>query len=311
MAVYNPQSNILFLHVPKSAGSSITHSFFSTLLAYIQKGKPLGTSHSRTNIKGMHEIFDDSTNVEDCFIFSTVRNPYERFYSFYFTHMLKKRRVCPKDFTKDNFESFIINDYQPFIKCKLTSRKDSQDPQTACRDMNFRAWIQNDKMVDRKVCQNIYKKYYSLEDTLEQPGIRYLLFDNIQEEYRQLLDLVLRAGIVDCDYKSLEALEQNIRSTHQKFKESEGRGRPEYVRVIDQGLQLVNIAPSRGPNRYTNSQNPELKDRDPINFYTPKARKVFDRFNQEDIKFYNKLKSMSFEERFEDPTTYFDLVKDD
>ena len=83
------------------------------------------------------------------------------------------------------------------------------------------------------------------------------------------------------------------------------------MRVIDQGLQLVNIAPSRGEARYTNSQNPELKDRDAIDFYTPKAKKVFDRFNQEDIKFYNKLKSMTFEERFETPRAYFNLVKDD
>ena len=83
------------------------------------------------------------------------------------------------------------------------------------------------------------------------------------------------------------------------------------VRIIDEGLRLVNIAPTRGGSQLANTRNPALVARPAIDFYTPKARKVFDRFNQEDIEFYNKLKNMTFEERFETPLLYSDLVKDD
>ena len=311
MAAYDHETNILFLHVPKTGGSSITHSFFNTFLTY---NRHIDTLTAQKNIKSLSEVVhipsELDKSIDDSFIFSTVRNPYERFFSFYLTHMIKKRRVCPKDFSKENFEKFIVYDWQPYIKSKYTLRKDSQDPQVVCRDPNFKSWVRKDKMVDHKVCENIYKKYYCLEADQPEIKIRFLLFDNIQQEYRAMLSYLLETSVVDFNEMDLERLEQSVNNKKVETKRTLGtRASLIHKTMANEGLHLVNIAPSRGSGKKV-GRGTWLSKHSAADLYTDKARKIFERYNQEDIIFYNTLNRMSFKERFVTPHSYFNLVKD-
>ena len=64
MSVYNPVRNVLFVHIPRTGGTSIECAWF------------LG--------KGGHETVRDYPEVKDSFKFSFVRNPWDRFVSAYF-----------------------------------------------------------------------------------------------------------------------------------------------------------------------------------------------------------------------------------
>lgn len=64
MSIFNPTSNVLFIHVPKTAGTSMEYRLF------------IGG--------GGHLTIRDFNDVGDAFKFSFVRNPWDRFVSAYF-----------------------------------------------------------------------------------------------------------------------------------------------------------------------------------------------------------------------------------
>ena len=66
MSILNVQHNVLFIHVPRTAGTSM------------EKQKFLGG--------GGHETIRDYQNINNVFKFAFVRNPWDRFVSGYFCH---------------------------------------------------------------------------------------------------------------------------------------------------------------------------------------------------------------------------------
>jgi hypothetical protein len=327
-------SKLLFIHVPKTGGSSINHSLFDLFI----KGPDVKVAHMKANTRTLREaIVEIPKEVElskqrgvelaslaDRLIFSTVRNPYERFYSFYVTHVLKPCRVkegsgrwmeCFEEkegigpgFSLKGFERFIVEDYQAYIKTETSSRSDKKCIRTACSDKPFVDWVTSDKLADRKICENVYKLYFSTGENCSHK-IRYILFENIQEEYRKMLDYLISTGVVDRGFNSLTDYESEIRAQALGCVR-DPRSKRRLNSFISSGLNLVNISPRRSGK----GRNPSLvfrgsdKELGVLKFYTDKAKSVFDRFNQEDIEFYAQLKKLSFEQRFAEGLSYNDLV---
>jgi len=349
-------SKLLFIHVPKTGGSSINHSLFDLFI----KGPDVKVANMKSNTRTLREAiveipkeveFSKQNGVElvslaDRLIFSTVRNPYERFYSFYVTHVLKANRVKEGNgrwlqddgevkegigasalnehfdsktgtffkktpvagFSLEGFERFIVEDYQAYIKTKTSSRSGKKCIRTVCSDKPFVDWVTSDKLADRKICENVYKRYFSTGENCSYK-IRYILFENIQEEYRKMLDYLISTGVVDRGFNSLVDYESEIRAQALGCVR-DPRSKRRLNSFISSGLNLVNISPRR-PGK---GRNPSLvfrgsdKELGVLKFYTDKAKSVFDRFNQEDIEFYAKLKKLTFEQRFAEGLSYNDLT---
>lgn len=353
---YDAASKILFIHVPKTAGSSIEHSMFRLFLSGVENKKlsPATNTNTKTLNEHLHTSIDSysyDNPLSDHFIFSSVRDPYERFYSFYLSHMIAKRRVEPTSFSMSSFEDFIVKDYTGYIKSKTSKRKGGI--KSRCSDKNFISWASSEKLIDVKLCENVYQKYFSLPSFQSKaPKVRFLLFSNIQEEYRKMLDYLIRTKMCEVrggalsleDFEASFVLASNkakIDSKQQKAGKTlstrcrapgkqrvsaphpfdviaapkrDNRSARRVADYLNQGLKLVNIAPMRGRNLSDSkaaTRNSQLIGEDAaLKLYTKKARKAFERYNSKDIEFYNKLKNMSFEERFEANLSYDDLVKD-
>ncbi|MCB5250061.1 MAG: sulfotransferase family 2 domain-containing protein [Sulfurimonadaceae bacterium] len=92
--------NIIFIHVPKSAGTSVSYAIY---------GQTLGHFKAK-------DISNTIKNFEDCFSFGLVRNPYDRVYSAYnFVKQngtsvmgVKKNSVYQSDMF-ESFDSFVLN----------------------------------------------------------------------------------------------------------------------------------------------------------------------------------------------------------
>lgn len=89
------KAGCIFIHVPKAAGTSINHGLY---------GRTLG-----------HYTIDEIDNnfprlVEKCFVFSIVRNPYDRLVSAY--HFAKKGRT--KDMGMNNPKQYQIPEFETF-----------------------------------------------------------------------------------------------------------------------------------------------------------------------------------------------------
>lgn len=95
--------NVLFIHIPKTAGISISNTLETTTLNN-WRSHVLPTHETYLNIK--HKMGD----LTDTFIFTSVRNPYTRTYSYY--HHFNK--INQTNYTFKEFLNFIIN-AKPFF----------------------------------------------------------------------------------------------------------------------------------------------------------------------------------------------------
>ena len=100
MSVYCPTKNILWIHVPKTAGTSIRLAIWND---------HANTMHNHNTFDWMlHHHPKALLNFQNVYSFSVVRNPYDRLVSAFFS--IWDYGYC--DLYGPNFDDFILNDFK-------------------------------------------------------------------------------------------------------------------------------------------------------------------------------------------------------
>ena len=74
----NHEKKFIFVHIPKTAGSSI-HIFFKDFFNILDRSDPLPEIHH----KSFSSILNEDYSYRNYFKFAVIRNPYDRFLSAY------------------------------------------------------------------------------------------------------------------------------------------------------------------------------------------------------------------------------------
>jgi len=317
---HDKENNIIFIHVPKTAGTSIQKKLFSRQFG----------GHSTIS-----DYLNDDTKAADQFVFSVVRDPYERFYSFYCNHIVRKGRTDDFNFTLEGFNTFVIKTYARFVS--------DVGKKLIIKDKEFLEWAKRDHATIRqKVCKNIYGYYYNNDaDT----NIRFLLFENIKEEYHILIQALKAHNIhATSRMNTSNVLYEFNKSRHwaaqkstipailinelesgynpikeyfsddlhlltmkekHEFKMNElTRIRLKRIATATAGRAKCDRLLQQGRGSYhqaikeieANMSKPDVKIMY-SDLYTPEAKEVFEELNSKDVDFYNKLKLISAEDR--------------
>jgi len=160
------RDNLLFIHVPKTAGTSIEHALFDTM----EKCKSGLAKHSTYN--EYKTVLPKLDFEKDILKFAVIRNPYDRFFSYYKRHIGTKRSShCPK---------IVYSTRKRQHKFKELK-------------INFSMWV-NDHYVKlerilneyapKKVNKNIYKYYFGEYENLD----CILLFENLKYDWISFVD---------------------------------------------------------------------------------------------------------------------------
>ena len=72
----NKNKKFAFIHIPKTAGSSI-HIFFKDYFKIKDRSDPIPEKHHKT----IKKIYSENEKIKNLFKFAVVRNPYDRFVS--------------------------------------------------------------------------------------------------------------------------------------------------------------------------------------------------------------------------------------
>ena len=311
---YDKKNNIVFIHVPKTAGTSISKQIFG------DEGFGKAFSHSSLSDylredPSIHVLQDTKAASSDQFIFSVVREPYERFYSFYCNHIVAKRRTDNTKYTLEGFNNFIIKTYKMFLN--------DTDKKLATKDKKFLEWVKQEKQgssnstIKTKMCKNIYGYYYN--NSID-ANIRFLLFENIKKEYHILIQ-----ALKECKPKLANALlkeaapdvlRNDNQSRHWAAQKStihailrntleSGydpiKGDPMTTRGRAASLLLCRARPPGNYHQIIKEIEANMPKTDVeivySDLYTPEAKKVFEELNSKDIDFYNRLKLLTAEDR--------------
>lgn len=100
---------IIFIHVPKTAGTTIEASLglFNSDNLYDMKGKLPGNLTTRQHLYGSEIVKSINVDATDYYKFSVVRNPFDRLVSaFYFIHN-QRNMYIPTAIKHMSFEDFI------------------------------------------------------------------------------------------------------------------------------------------------------------------------------------------------------------
>lgn len=175
----NLSKKILFIHVPKTGGSTINH-FLSSELFKEKDNDPL---HQKKPFLNIHSTYKDflkkykDYDLESFFKFTCVRNPYDRALSayLYFQYAIKKRKLHYSELKFLSFEDFLTlgpNDTSGFeLKIK--------DKFAECKDFSF---------IHRHF-KNIVKEpqCYFLKDHNDNINFDYIMrFENYQQDFLNL-----------------------------------------------------------------------------------------------------------------------------
>jgi len=125
------RDDVIFVHIPKTAGTSIRHSY--------EINRPRGYLNDPAFVKHLttREIisFIGDDHFEACFSFAFVRNPWERFYSWYrFVYRKNRNGMADRKMTFEAFvdDCFSKSDYvyggsPAFLKSQLYWLSDDQN----------------------------------------------------------------------------------------------------------------------------------------------------------------------------------------
>lgn len=122
----NTEKKIIYVHIPKTAGTYIEKTFniHNNNLLWINKDDlvlgrtlqhyPIDFIHNVINTYNMMNLKNDYININDYYIFTTVRNPYYRFISAYNQYPYK----CNNKF-KELINGMNIIDFAKHLKNKI------------------------------------------------------------------------------------------------------------------------------------------------------------------------------------------------
>lgn len=103
------QHKIIFIHVPKTAGTTIEDALnlFQVNNLYDKHGKLHNQSVTRQHLYGSEILEQCKINPKDYYIFSVVRNPYDRLVSAF--HFIQNQRnlYIPEKIKQMSFDNFI------------------------------------------------------------------------------------------------------------------------------------------------------------------------------------------------------------
>ena len=152
---YSEKNKVIFIHVPKTAGSSIREA--------------VGIKNSHTSLINVKKNITEK-QFDDYFKFSVVRNPWARLYSYY--NYRRKRWTIPsygKLAYEKNFNDWVLECFNEYKKSKDNNNFLNGQVATLC-DPNprtpFRLWEPQCKwfMIDGKICLDYVIKFEDLEN---------------------------------------------------------------------------------------------------------------------------------------------------
>lgn len=145
------ENKILFVHVPKTAGTSVNNAIFVNN-PLEPKRKSFWTNH---NTLEEYRLKHPKLSLEKFFKFTIVRNPWDRLVSDYFHYkeqplvrrgnVISARDVAVQRYMPRSFEEFVENNYYPISKFKPGRLRPQLDYLTlnGVVDMNFIARFEN------------------------------------------------------------------------------------------------------------------------------------------------------------------------
>lgn len=112
------KNNILFIHIPKTSGTYIENQLkkyeIGENLGYIEH---LSTYKQHLTYKQYKELYGEKIN--EYFIFTIIRNPYDRLYSAYKQYFSSSSDTyLIKMIQSNNFEDFVINKLENILQSK-------------------------------------------------------------------------------------------------------------------------------------------------------------------------------------------------
>ena len=175
--MYSRKKKILYVHIPKTGGTSIE----SQSKIFQKSKKPVcDNGLLKHSLLAEHEKKMNSEDWKHAFKFTSIRNPYDRFYSYFQRHILGKRIAQVSD-TRNNkvFNKWIKNHYSNVRigttdSCKLYDRADKSKQNVV--DFN-------------KVNKDIYH-YYLVNDKGIIDIDYFVLFENLASDFDTMSEFV-------------------------------------------------------------------------------------------------------------------------
>ena len=245
-------NGVFYIHVPKTGGTSLEKSF-------AQKDRTELTKHS--TLEEYRTFFLEKANRETlppCF--SIVRNPYERFFSYFASHVHRKR-WCPK---------------KGHPKGKGLHRMGKAFPKKS----SFRKWmieVYDGSLPDferyygpNKVNDNIYKYYYDNYSS----DIDYFLLTNLSDKK------VFTQFLKENSYLLPHGGKETKLRVAKKISES--------GYVSPDGKPKISVE-FRNKGLGNNPETRKHRKTSYYEFYDDQILEIFERRNKEDIHFYLSL----------------------
>lgn len=214
-----PKQKVVYIHVPKTGGTSIS---------YVLNKSYSGYNFSNSDHRAEHlpyfyykkYLSEINLDIKDFFVFSFVRNPYERFYShwkFFLNCFLNKSgqnyenlkyyKIEKELKDVNTFVNYIFNsfnDYKSGKRSKLLNILCSVfmpqcfwigDP----FNLNFLGRFENFSNDFKKVYYKIYKKQYNLDVPKINSSTNYY-FSGFNEESIEKIKYMFKIDFIKLDY---------------------------------------------------------------------------------------------------------------